>query len=89
MNDPILIARGVTKVFRGGGLEVPVLSAIDLTVMPGETIAVVGASGSGKSTLSPAGRLAESASWFCLPVPSPAARILGAGKCRHAPADSP
>jgi len=51
MNDPILIARGVTKVFRGGGLEVPVLSAIDLTVMPGETIAVVGASGSGKSTL--------------------------------------
>lgn len=51
MNEPILIARGVSKVFRGGGLEVPVLSGIDLTIMPGETIAVVGASGSGKSTL--------------------------------------
>ncbi len=51
MNDAVLIARGVSKVFRGGGLEGPVLSAIDLVVQPGETLAIVGASGSGKSTL--------------------------------------
>lgn len=51
MSDLILQARGLGKVFRGGGLEVAVLNGIDLDLAAGQTLAVVGASGSGKSTL--------------------------------------
>jgi len=51
MSDPILVARDLSKTFSGGGLEVRVLSGVNLTIQPGETVAIVGTSGSGKSTL--------------------------------------
>jgi sulfonate transport system ATP-binding protein len=46
-----LALRGVGKTFRQGGRPVQALRDVQLTVGPGEILAIVGASGCGKSTL--------------------------------------
>jgi putative ABC transport system ATP-binding protein len=48
---PIFTARGVTKIYRMGEVEVHALRGVDLEFFPGEFIVLLGASGSGKSTL--------------------------------------
>lgn len=47
----ILQARNLSKRFNDGVLDVTVLQNLNLDVVCGETLAIVGASGSGKSTL--------------------------------------
>ena len=56
-----LVARGLTKVYRGGDLEVHALRGVDFSLYERELVLLLGASGSGKSTLLNSGRVRRQA----------------------------
>jgi putative ABC transport system ATP-binding protein len=48
---PVIEVTGLTKTYGSGDTAVHALRGVNLTVLPGEYVAIMGASGSGKSTL--------------------------------------
>lgn len=49
--EPIVRLRGVRRAFQQGDVRIEVLRGVDLDIMPGEIVALLGPSGSGKSTM--------------------------------------
>ena len=70
--EPVVELKRLTRSFQQGGVKIDVLCGVDLAIMPGEIVALLGPSGSGKSTLLQAVGLLEGGFGGEIVIASPA-----------------
>ncbi|MFM9850429.1 MAG: ABC transporter ATP-binding protein [Hyphomicrobiaceae bacterium] len=51
LNTPVLLLENLSRTYRQGTREIPVLAGASVVLYPGQAVALVGPSGAGKSTL--------------------------------------
>jgi lipoprotein-releasing system ATP-binding protein len=51
MSEPVVRLTNLTRSFEQGGVRIDVLRGVNLEIMPGELVALLGPSGTGKSTM--------------------------------------
>lgn len=75
-NAAIVELRGLKRSFEQGGQRIDVLRGVDLDIMPGEIVALLGPSGSGKSTMLQAVGLLEGGFEGSIRIAGEAAEML-------------
>ncbi|MBA3056138.1 MAG: ABC transporter ATP-binding protein [Sphingomonadales bacterium] len=79
MSEPVVRLAGVTRSFAQGDVRIDVLKGIDLEIMPGEIVGLLGPSGSGKSTMLQAIGLLEGGFGGTIEIAGANASALAAG----------
>src|SRR3546814_6440078 len=83
MSEPIVSLRNLKRSFQQGDATIHVLCGVNLDIMPGEIVALLGPSGSGKSTMLQAVGLLEGGFTGSISIAGVEASALPSDKRTH------